>query len=172
MINNEVRQYLTKVGAVLNSHGVEYIVVGGAAVIHHGYNRPSGMGYSKESIKVDLDFWYNPTIENFHKILKALDDLKVDTSELKEIVFDRNKTFLKIPHDSFHTDFLPVMEGLESFRLSKQEAETIDIDGVTLVVLSYQNLITNKQAVNRKVDQSDISELSKVRRRKRRGKGI
>ena len=85
-------------------------------------------------------------------------------------MFDKKRTFLKIPHKDFHTDFLPTMEGLDSFRNSKSKAETMDVGGVSLLILSYDDLITNKRAVNRKTDQSDIDELSKIRGR--RGKRI
>ena len=44
MISEEIKQYLVKVCTILNSHNVEYLVVGGAAVSHHGFNRPSGIG--------------------------------------------------------------------------------------------------------------------------------
>ena len=171
MINPEVQPYLVKVCTILNSHNVEYLVVGGAAVSYHGHNRKSGIGEYNAELKVDLDFWYNPTIENFQNIIKALDDLDVDTTELKDIVFDRRRTFLKIPHKDFHTDFLPIMEGLDSFRASKEKGESIDIGGVTIKVLSYDDLIFNKRTVNRKTDRSDIDELNKIRKKKR-GRGI
>jgi predicted nucleotidyltransferase len=171
MINQEVQPYLVKVCTILNSHNVEYLVVGGAAVSYYGHNRKSGIVEYNADLKVDLDFWYNPTIENFQKIIKALDDLDVDTAELKNIVFDRKRTFLKIPHKDFHTDFLPIMEGLHSFQASKEKAETIDIGGVAVKVLSFDDLILNKRTVNRETDRSDIDELNKIRK-KRRGRGI
>ena len=111
MINHEVHPYLVKVCTILNSHNVEYLVVGGAAVSYHGHNRKSGIGQYNAGLKVDLDFWYNPTIENFQNIIRALDNLAVDTSELKNLIFDRKRPFLKIPHKDFHTDFLPIMAG-------------------------------------------------------------
>src|SRR5687768_18382593 len=96
----------------------------------------------------------------------ALDDLDVDTTELKDLVFDRRRTFLKIPHKDFHTDFLPIMEGLDSYRASKEKAELTDIGGATVHIISYDDLILNKRTVNRKTDQSDIDELNKIRRTK------
>jgi predicted nucleotidyltransferase len=172
MISHEVKPYLVKVCKILNSHGVEYLVVGGAAVSHYGFNRPSGIGQYKSELKVDLDFWYNPTINNFEKIILALDELNVETNDLKKLVFDSKRTFLKIPHEDFHTDFLPRMEGLASFRESKKKSENVDIGGVSVEVISLDDLILNKRAVNRKTDQSDIDELGKIRKRKSRGKGI
>jgi hypothetical protein len=43
MIGEGIKQYLVKVCTILNFHNVEYLVVGGAAVSHHGFNRPSGI---------------------------------------------------------------------------------------------------------------------------------
>jgi len=173
MIGSEIRPYLTKVCTTLNSHDVDYIIVGGAAVSHYGYNRPSGIGQYHTGLKADLDFWYNPTIENFQKILGALHDLDVDTTDLKKLVFDNKRTFLKIPHEEFHTDFLPVMLGLDSYRTSKRGAEETEIDGVKIHVLSLDDLILNKAAVRRKTDLSDITELKKIQtKKKKRGKHL
>lgn len=168
MISGEGRQYLAKVSAILNHHEVDYIVVGGAAVSHYGYNRPSGAGHVDENIKADLDFWYNPTVENFQRILTALTELGVDTSDLEKVVFDKTRTFLKIPHGLYQTDFLPVMEGLGSFRNSKLKAERTNVEGVNVDILCYEDLIANKKAVNRKIDQSDIAELNKLSQKKKK----
>ncbi len=166
MIDEVIKQYLVRVCTILNSHQVEYIVVGGAAVSHYGFNRPSGIGQHNPELKADLDFWYNPTLGNFQNIIHALDDLNVDTSDLKALVFDKYRTFIKIPHDDFHTDFLPVITGLDSFYECNRKAEVIDIGGVTLRILSYDDLITNKRRVNRSTDKSDIDELNRIRLRK------
>jgi len=172
MLSEEIKRYLIKVCTILNSHNVEYLVVGGAAVSHYGFNRSSGIGHYNSTLKADLDFWYNPTVENYQNLVHALDELDVDTTDLKKLVFDKKHTFLKIPHEDFHTDFLPVMEGLDSFRNCNVKAEIINIGGVSLRILSYDDLITNKRAVNRKTDQLDITELTKVQKRKRRSKRI
>ena len=96
MISEEIKQYLIKVCTILNSHNVQYMVVGGAAVSHYGFNRPSGIGQSRSELKADLDFWYNPTVENYQNLVHALEELEIDTSDLKNLVFDRTHTFLKI----------------------------------------------------------------------------
>ena len=46
----------------LNQNNVEYILVGGYAVILRGYSRSTG----------DLDIWVNKTNENFIRLQKAL----------------------------------------------------------------------------------------------------
>ena len=171
MLSNEVKQYLVKVCAILHAHDVDYLVVGGAAVNHYGFSRPSGIGQYHSGLKVDLDFWYNPTIDNYQNIVSALDDLEVDTVDLKNLVFDKKRTFLKIPHKEFHTDFLPVMEGLDPFKVCKERAEKAEIEGLSVPILSYEDLILNKRALNRKTDQSDIEGLDRARS-KRRGRRI
>jgi hypothetical protein len=45
-----------------NAWGVEYIIVGGYAVIFHGYGRTTG----------DLDIWVKPMKENKPKLLAAI----------------------------------------------------------------------------------------------------
>jgi hypothetical protein len=90
MIDSELLQYLIRISKTLINHQVDFIVVGGAAVNHYGYNRPSGIGSYRSSLKVDLDFWYRPTVANYHKLLRALDELDVDTTDLKQLVFDKH----------------------------------------------------------------------------------
>lgn len=159
MIANEIREVLQKVCSALNKHGVEYILVGGTAVGYHGYRRISGATYHNPEIKTDLDFWYKPTTKNFIKLVDALKELGVDAHALDRIVFDPRKTFLKIPHKNFHTDFLPIMLGLNSFDDCKKSAVNEVIDNNSILILSYDDLIKNKLAVNRPIDANDVSHL-------------
>jgi predicted nucleotidyltransferase len=165
MTDRDVRHFLIKVCLILNKHDVDYLVIGGAAVNYYGHNRVSGVELSNSKMKADLDFWYRPTIGNFSKLIKALGELDVDTTDLKEIVFDPKRTFLKIPHDEFQTDFLPIMEGLATYRECKARAELAAIEGIAISVISYDDLITNKRAINRKMDQKDIESLENIRKK-------
>jgi hypothetical protein len=79
MIISEIQEHLRNVSSILNKHKVEYIVVGGAAVNYYGNKRLSKVPTHPE-FKVDLDFWYNPTIQNFQNLLTALSELQVDTT--------------------------------------------------------------------------------------------
>jgi len=45
----------------LNANEVEYMLIGGYAVIAHGYHRTTG----------DMDIWVNKTSENYQKLLSA-----------------------------------------------------------------------------------------------------
>lgn len=160
MISNEVRATLQTVTTALNKYQVDYMLVGGTAVAFYGYQRISGISFRENpEIKIDHDFWYNPTIGNFINLLKALADLGVDTSDLQKIVFNPQKTFLKIPHKTFHTDFLPEMKGLVSFKESKKKCEKIILDESELYIISKEDLLINKKAVNRDIDKRDFDSL-------------
>jgi hypothetical protein len=160
-MDNEVRKDLMLVCAALNKHHVDYLIIGGIAVGYHGYRRISGISVYRPEIKNDFDFWYNPTTENFHLLTKALADLGVSKESLDNIVFDPKKTFLKIPHDKFHTDFLPQMIGVESFKQCKSRAVKDSLDGTELYVIGYDDLMANKLALNRPIDRDDINHLKK-----------
>jgi predicted nucleotidyltransferase len=172
MISSEIKPYLSRACRILNTHRVAYLVVGGAAVSYYGFNRPSGIGQFRSEFKVDLDFWYKPTLWNFNKIINALKELNVDTKELEDLIFDPKRTFLKIPLGDFHIDFLPTMDGLGTFKESDKTAQTFVIGGVLVRVISLDDLIKNKRAVDRLADKSDIKELDRIRKNKGRKRGI
>jgi len=71
MISNEIRDSLKKVCEALNKHKVDCMLIGGTAVGFYGYQRISGISVLNLELKSDLDFWYNPVIENFFNIVKV-----------------------------------------------------------------------------------------------------
>ncbi|MCE2995070.1 MAG: hypothetical protein ACK5RG_12490 [Cyclobacteriaceae bacterium] len=160
MISNEIRSTLETVCRALNKHNVDYMLVGGTAVAFYGYQRISGVFVSNNpEVKIDHDFWYNPTNENFINLLKSLSDLGVATHDLEHLVFDPQRTFLKIPFSTYHTDFLPQMKGLSSYRECKRRCQRILLDENELFVISKEDLLNNKAAVNRSIDQRDLDAL-------------
>ena len=60
ILNPDFKDFLQE----LNNKNVEYILVGGYAVILHGYNRTTG----------DIDIWVNCTEKNYQNLLKAFFD--------------------------------------------------------------------------------------------------
>lgn len=149
-----------------NQYEVDYLAVGGIAVNHHGYSRASN----------DIDFWYKPTIENFEKIILALEILGYDTSRLKSIVFDPEKTILRLPLDYFKVELLPIIyQGMKSeesrkgFNQSYKVADENQIGKATFKVLGFDDLIKYKELSGRPKDLLDILELKNIK--KIQGKG-
>lgn len=67
----------------LTKFSVEYMIVGGTAVALHGHYRLSTNAAGKVVEKPDLDFWYNPTYENYFKLLDALEELGQDVAKFR-----------------------------------------------------------------------------------------
>lgn len=162
MITNELRQILNDACSALNKHKVEYLIIGGVAVASYGYYRISSIDPGYPEIEHDIDFWYNPTTTNFYNLLKALKEIGIDTTRLENIVFDKNKTYLRIPQKRYKMEFLPQIKGLGAFSESFKKAKIIHLDGNDINVIGYDDLITNKKAVDRK----DIDALDKLQKKK------
>lgn len=157
-----MKETLVEICALLNKHEVDYLLIGGVAVVFHGYTRSTA----------DIDFWYNPTISNFQKIINAIKEYGIDVSELEKIVFDPKKTFLRFPTSVFQAEFLPTIPGDISFKAAKENAEVLMINSTKVFVIGYEDLIKNKTSTNRLKDQADVEELVKRRGTKRKGERL
>ena len=62
---------ILQVCQILNKNSVQYLVVGGTAVAFHGYFRWSQNASDTPTEKFDLDIWYNPTYDNYFKLLNS-----------------------------------------------------------------------------------------------------
>jgi len=142
---------LERICGLLNKYEVDYLIVGGVAVIFHGYLRTTA----------DLDVWYQPSLENFNRLIQAFDENGTDVSELHTMVFDPSKAFLRIPMEEFKTDFLPQIPGGLTFVEAKARAQLLRIGNVDIPFIGYEDLIRNKKSTNRLKDLADVEELEK-----------
>ncbi len=160
-ISEKLKNLLEDFILTFNQYKVDYIAIGGIAVNHHGYSRASN----------DIDFWYKPTIENFEKILLALTRLGYETHDLNSMVFDANKTILRLPLDYFKVELLPgLYEGMKSdesrkcFNQSLKRCEENQIGNASFKVLGFDDLIHFKELSGRPKDLLDILELRTIRK--------
>lgn len=164
MTHFTIDQAISEVAGLLNKSGIRYLLVGGAAVGHYGYYRLSIPGYGqKPTMKFDLDFWYEPTIKNFEGLINVLAKLGVKDHRLSTLVFDPHKTYLRIPLDHYKLEFLPQMKGLGNFQDAYLNAEWVELGKEKIAIIGYNDLVANKKAVNRLVDQQDLEALNKIR---------
>ena len=154
-----MKETLVSICTLLNKHEVDYLLIGGVAVIYHGYTRSTA----------DLDFWYRPSLDNFYKIIKAFKEYGIDVSSLEKTVFDPKKTFLRFPTQGVKAEFLPSIPGDMAFKEAKANAENMELDGVKIPVIGYDDLVKNKTITNRLKDQADVEELAKRKKIQRRG---
>src|SRR5258706_15590927 len=164
MLPDEAAAALEVLLPAFKRHGVDLLAIGGLAVAHYGHRRISG-GPVKGEIKADLDFWYKPTIENYVNLVKALKELEVDVEEVEQKIFDPKKSFLKIPHKTFHMDFLPQVAGLASYKECKTNSAITTVGGHRMSVLGFDDLLKNKRAVGRAIDREDIAALEQKKKK-------
>jgi len=70
IFNEDFRDFV----AALNKNEVRYILVGGFAVILHGYSRTTG----------DMDIWVDRTSENYLKLQAAFSDFGMPVFDMTE----------------------------------------------------------------------------------------
>ena len=152
----EVKEVFSAICKLLKKHQVDYLVVGGFAVIYHGFTR----------VTSDVDFWYKPTNDNYIKIINAFEELGIDVSQLREIIFDPKKAFLRIPLHGVAVEFLPALIGGVTFIEAKRNAVVARIEDSEVPILSYSDLMKIKRATNRQKDLFDINELERRKKLK------
>lgn len=135
---------------LLNENKVEYLIIGGYAVIIYGYPR----------LTIDIDVWVNPTIDNSKKVIKTIKDFGFEFENLTFEDFNKPDNVIQLGRPPYRIDILTSIEGMifdECFRrkfiYSYQDLE--------IVFISKEDLLKNKKMVGRHKDLDDISKLSK-----------
>jgi hypothetical protein len=155
---------LLAVCSILNKHEVEYLVVGGSAVILHGYFRHSTNAAGVVADKPDLDFWYNPTYSNYFKILKVLKELGQDVAKFEnEQSPNPQKSFFRYEFEQFTLDLLPALKASLKFGGSFRNRETGVFSGIEVPFISLEDLLADKEANARPKDIADIEQLKAKR---------
>ena len=142
------------------AHGVDYLLVGGQAVIAHGYPR----------LTRDLDLWVRPTRENGRRILKALAAFGTPLS-LDAERFTRPETLLMLGEDPFRVDILTDIPGVD-FESAWSRRTSVILDDETVPMIAKADLIANKKAVGRLQDLADVEVLEAIVEEDARGESV
>jgi hypothetical protein len=145
ILNEDFKDFI----ADLNRYEVEYVVVGGYAVIVRGYSRSTG----------DIDIWVNKTIENFEKLQKAILHFGLPISAVKVAEFFSDDfdvfSFGKPP---YAIEIMTAVKGLD-FNSTFLNATIEQINDTSVRIIHLQHLITAKKAAGRNKDLNDIENL-------------
>ena len=147
IFNSDFQDFIT----ALNNNDVDYILLGGYAVILYGYSRNTG----------DMDIFVRKSEENYRKLQLAFQefgmpmfDMTLDNflhnSELDVFTFGMPPVSIDILTQPKELDFD------ETFK----NAEMKEVDGLNIRVIHLDDLIRQKKAVNRAKDLNDIDHLS------------
>lgn len=147
IFNDDFRDFIK----VLNDTDVDYVLVGGYAVILHGYRRTTG----------DLDIWVNTTKENYLKLRKALLNFGLPTTDLSEQNFLDNDAIEIFTYGiaPVSIDIMKKVKGLNFEEVYSSSQLFIDQD-LTVRFISYQQLVKAKKAAGRYKDLDDLEKLS------------
>jgi len=135
---------------LLNSRGVDYVIVGAHSLAFHGRPRYTG----------DLDILVRPTNDNAVKLIALLDAFGFSKSEFKETDFTEPGQVLQLGRPPHRIDLLTGLSGLTVDQAFADKLAA-DIDGLPVFVLSKENLIRNKRAVGRPQDLADLADLQR-----------
>lgn len=149
----QLQKDLSEFVSLLNSHGAEYVVVGGHAVAFHGHPRFTG----------DVDFFVNTTLRNAQRVLDVLKafgfgDLGIHVEDLTA-----QDKVVQLGRPPNRIDLLTTISGV-----TFQEAWTTRIAGFLgehrVNFIGLDTLIQNKRASGREKDLLDVKTLLAVAR--------
>ena len=130
----------------LNKNGVECLIVGGTAVALHGFFRWSYNQSGTPTDKYDLDIWYNPTYDNYFKLVDFLEDPGQDVSEFRAEKSPNPKgSFFRFEMERFTLDFSHELKGSPKFESSFTKREIVTFNGTEILVFSFRDLIKDKE---------------------------
>lgn len=144
-LNPDFKEFLK----LLNSHGVEYLVIGGYAVAAHGHPR-----YTK-----DIDIWVHATEDNAPRLIKALKDFGFSSLGLVDSDFLEPDTVVQLGYPPRRIDLLTSPSGVD-FKESFPNRIVTDVEGVQIPIIGLEQLRANKLASGRPQDLADIDHLS------------
>lgn len=143
---------------LLAEYRVRYVIVGGEAVIYYGHARLTG----------DVDFFYDPSVQNALDLYKALQSFwegSIPGLDSPEELMEKGM-ILQFGMPPNRIDLINTIAGLgfeEAWR--SRTTVTVEIRGrpVPIHYIGLDELIRNKEAIQRPKDQEDLKYLRKAK---------
>lgn len=136
--------------ASFNNSNVQYILVGGYAVILRGYSRSTG----------DMDIWVNKTEANFKALQKALTQFGLPIAAVpEEKFFSTAFDVFSFGRPPYAIEILTALKGISSFEEAFNSATIEVVDNVEVRVIHLKHLIKAKEAAGRYKDKNDLENL-------------
>lgn len=127
---------------------VRFMIVGGHAVMTHGYVR----------VTDDFDLWIDAAPDNAARVVQALADFGFGSLGLSPSDFTAPDSVLQLGRRPLRIDILTSISGV-SFEACYPNRVMVDVDGSALPFIGRACLIANKKASGRLKDQLDVEEL-------------
>jgi hypothetical protein len=145
----------------LNDQGVEYVVIGGLAMVTHGAS----------IVTEDLDICYRRTQSNFMALEKAFTDLHVQLRDaplglpfqLDALTIHASLNFTLLT-DLGPVDLIGEVAGIGQYDAVFALSEVLQISRTEIHVLSLEGLIAAKKATGRLKDRLHLLELEELKK--------
>lgn len=144
----------------LTAGGVDFVVIGGIAVMAHGFVRATA----------DTDITANPELANLERLAAVLRELEAvlpgadpiagDPSSARSISFGGNPRF-ETRLGRLHIVQSPA--GAPAYDEMASRAETVKLDDLELRICNYTDLVAMKEATARDQDRLDLAALREAR---------
>lgn len=150
-MTNQFKEFLILLKA-LDKNNVEYILIGGVAVIIHGMER----------LTRDIDLFIRMTPENIENLKTALDSLYHDKS-IEEITKDELENYPVIRYGTPNGFYIDIMASLgEAISYNELEYETTEFQGIKIKVATIESLYNLKKDTLREKDKMDAIFLKEI----------
>lgn len=143
-LSNDWREFLE----LLNSRGVDYVIVGAQSLAFHGRPRYSG----------DLDILVRPTPENARVLVDVLNHFGFTQSGFKESDFLEPEQMIQLGRAPHRIDLLTSISGVTTAEAFATRVSAT-MDEIPVFVLGKEALVRNKRAVGRAQDLADLDAL-------------
>jgi Nucleotidyl transferase of unknown function (DUF2204) len=132
----------------LNSHEVEYVVVGAVALAHHGHPRSTG----------DLDVLVGNSPENAQRLEEALERFGLASLGLKAADFTGSYRVIQLGVPPNRIDVLTSITGV-SFEEAWAGRAKVMVGETPVNFIGREALILNKRRTGRAQDKADLEAL-------------
>ena len=143
----ELQKEIVRVCKALNSEGVKYIVVGGCAVILHGYRRTT----------YDIDLLVDPSSENIRRVKEVFREVfqSDEISEIRDVDIEQYAVIRFAPESEEIVIDLIGKIGKVNFEAAIKDIEEVELEGVKIPVCGLSTLIETKKGIRPK-DKEDL----------------
>ena len=144
MLNPDYKDML----AALCGEKADFLIVGAYAMAVHGLPRATG----------DIDLFVGTSQENSKKVYRALQLFGAPLFDIQPETFTKIGVIYQIGVAPSRIDILTSIEGV-SFTDAWPRRKMTEVEGLSLAVLSVDDLIQNKSTVGRPKDKADVAWL-------------
>ncbi len=146
----ELPQDFKELFEFLNANKVEYMLLGGYAVIAYGYVRNTS----------DIDVVVSDGEENARRLMTALAGFGFGETQLKTELFTEPDSVVRMGIEPIKIEILNYLKGVD-FEDAYSRRQSVQVEDINVDLISLSDLLSNKRAVGRLKDLLDVEELER-----------